>query len=64
MYKDMLGKIISINSVVQLNKHFYTVTGFDSTMTCKVQLSNGYIKSQAAPENLVCIDNIDDIMKR
>lgn len=64
MYKDMIGNLISINSVVQLNKHLYTVVGFDSTMTCKVQLANGSIRCEATPEDLICIDNINDVMNR
>lgn len=61
MYKDPRGNYISENSVVLLGKHFYTVTGFDSTKNCPILLRNGFIASQAAPDVVICVDGLRDL---
>jgi len=64
MYKDKNGNCISEYSVVLLRKNLYTVIGFDSSRQCSVALANGFVISQAIPEELVCVDNIDDIKNK
>lgn len=60
MYKDPRGNYISENSVVLLDRHLYTVIGFDSANNY-LNLKNGCIVSQAKPEDVVCVHSYRDV---
>lgn len=60
MYKDPRGNYISENSVVLLDRHLYSVTGFDSANNY-LNLKNGEFKSQAKPEDVVCVYSYLDV---
>lgn len=61
MYKDKNGSLLSLGCVVVTERgHFYSVKEFDPSRNNKVILENGCVFSCAKPEDLLCIDSVED----
>lgn len=61
MYRDKNGSLLSVGRVVVTTRgNFYSVKEFDSSLENKVVLENGCIRACSKPEDLLCIDSVED----